>query len=380
MIETTMLRLGIVCDLVEERWPSMDLVAEMLCTQLRRFHVQAVQAARICPRLIPRFERLPVLKGRRIAFNADRLLNRFWDYPRHLRARLSDFDCFHICDHSYAHLTHELPAKRTGVFCHDLDCFRCLLDPRSEPRPRWFRAMTRRILCGLQKASAVFYSTAGMGRRLLQSRLLDPDRLVYAPYGVSPEFHPGPDDLDSLSRVAIGCHDTPFVLHVGSCIPRKRIDVLLHVFAAVKARFPELMLVQVGGEWTAAQREQIEGLGIERAVRQLRGLDRRTLAALYRRARVVLQPSEAEGFGLPVLEALACAALVVASDIAVLREVGGDGAVYCPVADLSCWAETIERLLTRSQEAPDPAQRLARAQRFSWRQHAHTILQAYAKN
>ncbi|HMC89971.1 MAG TPA: glycosyltransferase, partial [Gemmataceae bacterium] len=127
-------------------------------------------------------------------------------------------------------------------------------------------------------------------------------------------------------------------------------------------------------------REQIEGLGIERAVRQLRGLDRRTLAALYRRARVVLQPSEAEGFGLPVLEALACAALVVASDIAVLREVGGDGAVYCPVADLSCWAETIERLLTHSQEAPDPAQRLARAQRFSWRQHAHTILQAYAKN
>ena len=75
------------------------------------------------------FGSVPVL-GRRPWFrNADRLLNRFVNYPRYLRQHASEFDVFHIVDHSYAQLVHELPAARTVVTCHDLDTFRCLLDP-----------------------------------------------------------------------------------------------------------------------------------------------------------------------------------------------------------------------------------------------------------
>jgi glycosyltransferase involved in cell wall biosynthesis len=229
----------------------------------------------------------------------------------------------------------------------------------------------------VQKAAVIFYSTAEMRRRLQESSLVDTDRLVYAPYGVSPEFTPDPDELDSRVESNVGGNGTPFLLHVGSCIPRKRIDVLLDIFGEVHARFPELALVQVGGAWTPAQREQIERLGIGPAVRQWRGLDRRTLAALYRQARVLLQTSEAEGFGLPLIEALACGGLVVASDIPVLHEVGGESAVYCPVADIPCWVETIGRLLCQPTRAPNRAQRLAQAQRFSWAHHAQTILQAY---
>ncbi len=353
----------------------MDLVAEMLCAQLRAAAPE-VNAVRICPPLIRRLGRLPLAIAKRAAFNADRLANRWWDYPRHLRQRLNEFDYFHICDHSYAHLVHVLPPERTGVFCHDLDCFRCLLEPEREPRPRWFRAMSRRTLHGLQKAAVVFYSTNEMRRRLEEHNLVDTARLVHAPYGVSPEFTPDPDEFDST----IAGNATPFLLHVGSCIPRKRIDVLLAVFAGVRARFPELSLLQVGGEWTPAQREQIDRLGIGRAIQQQRGLNRRTLAALYRQARIVLQPSEAEGFGLPVIEALACGALVVASDIPVLREVGGKGAVFCPAADVPCWVETIGQLLAQSAKAPERAERLAQARRFSWDQHAQTILRAYRRN
>jgi len=237
--------------------------------------------------------------------------------------------------------------------------------------------MCRRILLGLQKAAVVFYSTAELGRRLRENGLVDTDRLVYAPYGVSPEFSPSADALDSRVEAITGSYGAPFLLHVGSCIPRKRIDVLLDVFAGVRARFPDLVLVQIGGEWTPAQRQQIAGLGISSAVRQQRGIDRRTLAALYRQARITLQPSEAEGFGLPVIEALACAGVVVASDIPVLREVGGDGAVYCPVADVPCWVKTVGRLLTQTVETPDRDTRLAQARRFSWAHHAQTILHSY---
>jgi glycosyltransferase involved in cell wall biosynthesis len=135
--------------------------------------------------------------------------------------------------------------------------------------------------------------------------------------------------------------------------------------------------VQVGGQWTAAQQRQIEQHRL--AIRQLRGLDRKSLAALYRRAALVLLPSQAEGFGLPVIEALACGAVVVASDIPVLREVGGDGAIYCPVANISGWVDTINRLLTSPDFAPDRRTRISQARRFSWEKHAAIILEAYQK-
>jgi glycosyltransferase involved in cell wall biosynthesis len=372
-----MFRLAIVCDFLEEQWPSMDLVAEMLCASLSSSAPPNIHASRICPPLARRFSRWPLANANRGAFNADRLVNRFWDYPRHLRRLLDRFDYFHICDHSYAHLVHVLPPERTGVYCHDLDCFRCLLASECEPRPRWFRAMSRRILLGLQKAGAVFYSTAELGRRLRERGIVQEHRLVHAPYGVSQEFTSAPDGRDSEIATITGKIDAPFLLHVGSCIPRKRIDILLEVFAGVNAHSPELLLVQIGGEWSPAQRKQIARLGIAHAVRQQRGLDRGTLAALYRQARVVLQPSEAEGFGLPVIEALACAALVVASDIPVLREVGGGGALYCPVADIPQWVKTVRRGLTEWADVPARAMRLAQAKRFSWSRYAETILRTY---
>src|SRR5262249_58441189 len=89
--------------------------------------------------------------------NADRLLNRFWDYPRLLGrlARRGGFDLFHLVDHSYAQLVLALPPGRVVVTCHDLDAFRCLLEPGREPRPAWFRAMARRTLGGLRRAAFI---------------------------------------------------------------------------------------------------------------------------------------------------------------------------------------------------------------------------------
>ncbi|HEV3257744.1 MAG TPA: glycosyltransferase family 1 protein [Gemmataceae bacterium] len=373
------LRLAVLCDLPEENWPSMDLVAEMLLAQLHAAHAPEVQATRIRPRMRRRLSVLPFVGKRQACFNADRLLNRLWDYPRQLRGRTGDFDRFHIADHSYAQLVHHLPAERTGVFCHDLDAFRCLLEPRREPRPRWFRRMMRHVLRGLERAAVVFHSTAEVRRRIEHWGLLDPARLVQAPYGTSPEYVPEPPGDEELTTPVPGRTGRPFLLHVGSCIARKRIDVLIDLLAAARALWPELVLVQIGGQWTAAQQAQIDRLGVGEAVIQQGGLDRRNLAMLYRRAALVVQPSDAEGFGLPVIEALACGGIVVASDIPVLREVGGPAAVYCPVGDVPRWAETVCRLLGDPAAAPDRATRLAQAQRFSWASHARTILEAYQR-
>jgi len=368
-------RLGLICDFAEENWPSMDLVADMLWDQLQGQAPDEVRGRRIQPHMVRCFQRLPLLGQERFAWNADRLLARFWHYPRVLRRQRDDFDCFHIADHSYAHLVHELPRDRTGVYCHDLDTFRCLLEPQVEPRPPWFRAMTRHILRGMQQAAVVFCSTQLTIDRILKLGLVDAARLIYAPYGIAPEFRTPTDSTDK----EIHGVKRPFLLHVGSCIPRKRMDVLLEVFAALRQKRPGLYLVQVGGQWTAAQQRQIDQHRLGPAIRQLRGLDRKSLAVLYRRAAIVLLPSEAEGFGLPVIEALACGAVVVASDIPVVRKVGGDGTVYCSVANVNSWVETIDRLLASPDFAPDRQKRIAQAQRFSWEKHAAIILEAYQK-
>jgi glycosyltransferase involved in cell wall biosynthesis len=358
----------------------MDLAAEMLLREAQAACAGRVRAVRVCPPFRRRFGRLPWLGRRAAAFNADRLLNRTWDYPRYLRRRVAEFDLFHVCDHSYAQLVHALPAERTGVHCHDLDAFRCLIEPRRDLRPRWFRAVARRILRGLQKAAVVFCTTETIRDQIAAHGLFDPARLVHAPNGVAPEFTADPVGAggEALADLPIPA-GRPFLLHVGSCIPRKRIDVLLEVFARVSGRRPDLALVQVGGSWTAPQQRQVARLGVGSAVVQVRGLSRGRLAALYRAAAVVLQPSEAEGFGLPVVEALACGAAVVASDLPVLREVGGSAADYCPVADVAAWAEAVDRLLAEPDSAPPRAARLAQARRYSWTAFARTVVENYER-
>lgn len=374
----TIPRLAIVCDYAEEKWLSMDLCSQMLLQHLHAEHTASFNATQIRPEFCWRLGRVPLLGKKQFAYNTDRLLNRFWDYSHYLDRQATNFDWFHICDHTYAQLVHKLPPERTGVFCHDLDAFRSLLEPEQEPRPAWFRAMSRRILQGLQKAAVVFYSTNEVRKQIEHHQLVDPSHLVPAPYGIAQEFTYAPDSLSVADQQIIRQIGTaPFLLHVGSCIPRKRIDLLLDIFAGLRNKYPHLRLIKVGGEWAESQRSQINQLNLDNSITHLQGLERTTIAALYRRAAVVLLTSEAEGFGLPVIEALACGAIVVASDLSVLREVGGATVIYCPVGDVLAWVKTVETLLADPTQAPELQLRLAQAAKYSWSAHTQAIAQTY---
>jgi len=367
----TVARLALLPDFAEERWPSMDLVAEQLLLGLKSGHADRFEAQFARPPFVHFTTRL--LGQRGPAKNVNRLLNRFVTYPRFARKISHDFDLFHLCDHSYSQVIHSLPANRTGVFCHDLDTFGCLLDPGANPRPRWFRAMARRILRGMQKAAIVFHSTLTVRSQIEKYGLIDPLRLVHAPLGVSQEF------FDSAATDPSPNIGNPTLLHVGSCIPRKRIDVLIDVLAAVRQRIPEIRLIQIGGEFTAEQRQQITTRGVEKLITQSRGVSRSDLTRFYRAASLVLVTSEAEGFGLPVAEALASGAVVLASDIPVLREVGGEAAVYAPVGDVRVWTAKALDLLQNPISAPDRTARLNWGERYSWQAHSAVIARAYAR-
>src|SRR5437867_4328058 len=129
-------RLAILSDFSEEQWPSMDLVAQMLLVHLERFHSQAITATRVCAPFRRRFTRLG--NSSRLV-TADRFLNRWRDYPRFVEQLDGSFDLYHVVDHSYSHLLHNLPSRRAIVTCHDLDAFRCLIEPNQEHRSKLFR-------------------------------------------------------------------------------------------------------------------------------------------------------------------------------------------------------------------------------------------------
>jgi glycosyltransferase involved in cell wall biosynthesis len=370
---------------VEENRVSIDLVAEMLLKNLRAHHEPAVAAVPVCPPLVRRFELLPRIGVGRTALNADRLLNRFWDYPNHLRRRIREFDLFHLVDHSYGQVVRELPSERTVLTCHDLDTFRCILEPERDPRPRWFQAMARRQLAGLQAAARVVCVSHTIKAELLGHRLVPPGRVSVAHNGVDPACSPAPDRLaDSKAARLLGPPDGGSVdlLHVGSTVPRKRIDVLLGVFAEVRKEMPELRLVRVGGAFSPPQERLLERLGLTDSMIVLPFLDRDVLAAVYRRCALALQTSDAEGFGLPVAEAMACGTPVVASDLPVLMEVGGPAATYCPVGDVQRWSQVVLELLAERRDYPErwSARREASASRgagFSWEEYTRRMVAVY---
>jgi glycosyltransferase involved in cell wall biosynthesis len=382
-------RIALLADYLEERWPSMDLAAEMLAHHLPKA-VSSGEMKFEClrPPFKARLGRLGFL-NRRSMHNTDRLLNRFFDYPRFLRKAAGAFDLFHLVDHSYSQLVHELPANRTIVTCHDLDTFRCLWAADHDGRGLAFVSMTRRILRGLQKAAHVCCDSAATRDDLMERSLLPPEKVSVIPLGVHPAFLALPDSkaeakIDELLGRSGERDRSIYLLHVGSTIPRKRIDLLIEIFARLSENEPRLRLLRVGGDLTATQQAQIVQSKVNDKINILPFLTPEELAAVYRRAALVLLPSDAEGFGFPVIEAMASGTAILASDLPVLREVGGDIASYAPPGDADAWVEKATEVLTSEQNRPPGGQerrelRRRWAEKFTWDRTALAVAAIYRK-
>lgn len=378
-------RVGVICDFVEENWPSMDLVGDMLVANLLHSHASYFEAVQVRPAMTRRFSRFPVIGRIRSIYNSDRLINRFWDYPRFLRRIKWKLDLFHVIDHSYAQLIHHLPPDRTVVTCHDLDTFRCLLTPAQNRRSRSFRAAARRILIGLCKAARVTCDSIATRQELVDHGLIPPERVSVVRNGVHPSCSAAPDplaDMKAADLLGQPSNESTDILHVGSTVPRKRVDILLKIFRSVLNEFPQARLIRAGGPFTDDQVRLVEELKLAKSTITLPFLDRELLAAVYRRAALVMQTSDREGFGLPVIEAMACGTPVVASDLPVLREVGGEAATYCPAGDVSAWSKPVIDLLYERKEQPDSWSRrrsaaMAQASKFSWREYTQKMVALY---
>ena len=189
--------------------------------------------------------------------------------------------------------------------------------------------------------------------------------------GVDPEFTPAHDGAARSSARARYAGGRPFLLALGTLEPRKNLATLVaacEILWRGRGDRPDLVLAGGAGWKTAALARQIARSPFRDRIHPAGYASRAMALALYRSAEVFVYPSLAEGFGLPVIEAMACGLPVVASDAAALTEVGGDAALYAPASDASALARQIERAL----DDPETRRRLAaegpaRAAMFSWR-------------
>lgn len=367
-----------LCDYAAEGWPSMDLVGRCLPEALERRGVRVRRHQPAARRWFGSPASEPWTPSIR-----ERVINRYAFYPRSLSPSLRRDGVFHVVDHSYAHLVHALPAARTVVTCHDLDAFECVLDPARSPQPWLFRTLVGRTLRGLQRAGTIVCVSQWMRDELVRRGVAEPQRLVVVPNGIHPAFIDPPDaDADDEAARLLGprADDTHVnLLHVGIPIARKRIDVAVDVLARLRADHVPARLIRAGGTLPGELRARAERLGVARYIVELPFLRPAALAAVYRRASVLLVPSEREGFALPIVEALASGTPVIANDIAVLRETGGDLATYRGNGDAAGWCRDVHAIRARQ---PEEARRWTAGARsyagqYSWSAAVERLLPVY---
>ncbi|MFZ1768129.1 MAG: glycosyltransferase family 1 protein [Caldilinea sp.] len=239
-----------------------------------------------------------------------------------------------------------------------------------------FRIM---LWLALRTAQHVAAISEASRRDLLTSFHLSPDRVTTTPLAPDPRFCP--QSATSLAEVR-DAYALPesFVLYLGINKPHKNLVALLHAYAKLPTSAPPLV---IAGAWDNRYPEAKQAavtLNLTSRVRFLGPIAEIDLPALYAAATVFVFPSRYEGFGLPVLEAMACGAPVACSNVSSLPEVAGDAALLFDPDDIVAIAQTLQRLLDEPSLRADLRDRgLAQAARFTWQRTAALTLDIYRK-
>jgi len=277
--------------------------------------------------------------------------------------------------HSVDHVAPKWRAWRSVVTLHDL-AFE-LYPGTHTAASRAYYAASGESVRSAERVIAVSQRTASDAVRLLG---VDPARIRVVPEAAAPTFSPRTASEFSSVAKRLGVDvRRPYALFVGTLEPRKNIPLLLEALVLVRRELDaQLLLVGARGWLDEPIFAAHARLRLGDAARFLGTLSEDDLAVLYSSAGVFALPSLYEGFGLPVLEAMACGAPVVCSNAGPLPEVAGDAAVLLTPEDPSAWSRAMVNILANSHRADALRQKgFARAMTFSWERAALATRDVY---
>ena len=241
--------------------------------------------------------------------------------------------------------------------------------PPEYPRQQYyFRLLVPRILGESRIVAADSESTR---RDIIQNYGLPAGkvRVIHPGYDPRVYFHNG---LDPSPRQ----HQDPYLLYVGNLLPHKNVLRLLDAVAILRRRHRCRLIIRGEGRpvYERALRERVKTLELDEVVTFLGYMTDRALRELYTGAACLVLPSLGEGFGLPILEAMACGTPVVTASTSSLPEVAGDAALTVDPHDAIGLADAMYRVLTDRDLRADLCRRgLERAARFSWQRPAEQV-------
>ena len=351
---------------------SSEVYARELASALRRIEPGTVDLTHWTPSSRLRDVAGALQPLARLAGYGDRYVIGQWG------ARGQDADVNHIIEHGYGHLGFSLDSQRTVVTFHDAMGFK--LQARELPAGAYSRLTmvgARISMAAIRRVAAVITVSESSRDDLLRFTDYDPDRVHVIAEGVAERFRPlnaqNGDRPEENGRRALR------ILHVGHCGVYKNIEGILQSLPLLIRRLgPQVVFVKAGGPFTQSQLALIARLGVEKHVQHLGMVPAGDLPGIYANADLFLMPSHYEGFGLPVLEAMACGTPVIASNQGSLPEVVADAGLLVEPADVEQIAAVTERLLTDAELRAELRKKgLQRARAFTWERTARETLAVY---
>jgi glycosyltransferase involved in cell wall biosynthesis len=276
------------------------------------------------------------------------------------------------------HFPHyNLPLIKPGRFVvtvHDLFPFQ-FPEIHSGPLPRTVNQMLMRN--AVRRARRIITPSMATARAVKQSFPDAASRVVAIPEAADDRFTATRNpEAEAAWQLRLGIRP-PYVFYLGQWKAYKNLPVLVEAFAMLRRTHPNAQLVIAGDDPRHPEvRQRASGLPEGSVVLPGR-LPESAVPDLYRGAAVVVLPSRAEGFGLPVIEALACGIPVVCSDLPVLREIADGVAVFCDAANPNAFAEGIGQILDGPANPVRRQLGIERARSFTWERAAEQTVAAY---
>lgn len=232
----------------------------------------------------------------------------------------------------------------------------------------------------VRRASRVLTISESSKREIVELLDVDPDRIDIAVPGVNKQFKPC-DPLDVAAFREEQSLPDHFILYVGTIEPRKNLTTLIRAYAELPEK-DEIPLVIAGGAgWGSDEVYRlIEALGLTNHILLPGYVSNDRLPLWYNAADVFVYPSLYEGFGLPIVEAMACATPVIASNSTSLPEAAGDAALLVPPLDVAAWRDALHSLLNDADQQDDLARRGRKhAGQFDWSRTAQQTADSYRR-
>ena len=244
--------------------------------------------------------------------------------------------------------------------------------------PRVLARLNPLLRQGIRRARLTVCVSDFVKHELMERFGVPEERLLTVYHGVNAAFKPQPAAAERV-RLDHGL-DNPYVIYVGKLHANKNIVRLIEAFDRATKGREEIELVLVGRMFYGSDdiEQTIQQLGLAPRVHRLGHLPQTALPDLYSAAQCMVFPTLWEGFGLPIIEAMACGTPVIASDIACVPEITGGAALLVDPMSTEAIAGALSDLLSSPDKRADlRARGIARAADFTWERTARQTLQAY---